>query len=170
MSGGVGIVRTGAAARSGRRRLDCAGPGWHPLGASASAADVGRGSRSDGPSPRPGREPVVGHALDRAARHRRPARPHRPPAGSDGAPVLCTVVCRFDAAAEGRAAAGRFDVADSYAPAGGRPVGPAAGRATRPGGRRLDPLQGKTPRARAEARASGRGHPDRGGRSHDRVG
>ena len=31
-------------------------------------------------------------------------------------PVLCTVVCRFDAAAEGRAAAGRFDVADSYAP------------------------------------------------------
>jgi len=28
MSGGVGIVRTGAAARSGRRRRDCAGAGW----------------------------------------------------------------------------------------------------------------------------------------------
>ena len=43
MSGGSGIVRTGAAARCGRRRHDCAGAGWHPLGASASAADVGRG-------------------------------------------------------------------------------------------------------------------------------
>ena len=85
MSDGVGIVRTGAAARCGRRRLDCAGAGWHPLGASASAADVGRGSRSDGPSPRPGRGPAVGHALDRAARHRRQARPHRSPAGPDGA-------------------------------------------------------------------------------------
>jgi len=67
-------------------------------------------------------------------------------AGSDGAPVLCTVVCRFDPPAEGRAAAGRFDVADSYAPCWwDAPAGPAAGHATRPGGRRLDPLQGKTP-------------------------
>ena len=49
-------------------------------------------------------------------------------------PVLCTVVCRFDAAAEGRAAAGRFDVADSYAPCWwDAPAGPAAGHATRPG-------------------------------------
>ena len=40
MSGGSGIVRTGAAARYGRRRRDCAGAA--SLGASASAADVGR--------------------------------------------------------------------------------------------------------------------------------
>ena len=31
MSGEVGIVRTGATARSGGRRLDLAGAGWHPL-------------------------------------------------------------------------------------------------------------------------------------------
>ena len=55
-------------------------------------------------------------------------------------PVLCTVVCRFDAAAEGRAAGGRFDVADSYAPSWwdarsdprqGTLLGPGAGGWTR---------------------------------------
>ena len=48
-------------------------------------------------------------------------------------PVLCTVVCRFDAAAEGRAAAGRFAVADSYAPCWGQGTlpGPGAGGWTR---------------------------------------
>ena len=71
-------------------------------------------------------------------------------------PVLCTVVCRFDAPGQGRAAAGRFDVADSYAPCWWDP--------------RSDPLQGKTPRVRAEARASARDTTDRGSRSHDRVG
>ena len=79
-------------------------------------------------------------------------------------PVLCTVVCRFDAPGQGRAAAGRFDVADLLRPLLG------AGHATRPWGRRLDPLQGKTPAGAAETRASGARTPDRGGRSHDRVG
>ena len=61
-------------------------------------------------------------------------------------PVLCTVVCRFDGPAGGRAAAGRFDVEDLLRPCWwDAPAGPAAGHATRPGGRRLDPLQGKTP-------------------------
>ena len=56
-------------------------------------------------------------------------------------PFPCTVVCRFDPPAEGRAAAGRFDVADSYAPCWWDPrsdprqgtlpdPGPAAGPAT----------------------------------------
>ena len=66
----------------------------------------------------------------------------------------------FDAPAEGRAAAGRFDVADSYAPSWwDAPAGPVAGHATRPGGRRLDPLQGKTPRARLRHGPRARGHP-----------
>jgi|GEM_PF-6695759 len=146
MSGGFGIVRTGATARSGRRRLDCAGPGWHPLGASASAADVGRGSRSDGPSPRPGREPAVGHALDRAACHRRRARRHRSPAGPDGAtgPVHRGLPVRRAGrgASRGRPVRRRGLLRPCWWDA---PAGPAAGHATRPGGRRLDPLQGKTP-------------------------
>ena len=119
------------------------GPGWHPLAlrprrrTSVAAAtdhrivlDEGRSSviRWIGLHVTGGKRGHIGRPRARMER-----------------PVLCTVVCRFDAAAEGRAAAGRFDVADSHAPAGGRPVGPAAGRATRPGGWRLDPLQGKTP-------------------------
>ena len=56
-------------------------------------------------------------------------------------PFRSTVVCRFDAPAEGRAAASRFDVADSYTPllrdARSDPrQGPLLGL----GGRRLDPL------------------------------
>ena len=61
-------------------------------------------------------------------------------------PVLCTVVCRFDAPAEGRAAAGRFDVADSHAPAGGTP-GRTRGRA-----RYLGPGAGGWTRCRARPR------------------
>ena len=170
MSGGVGIVRTGAAARSGRRRRDCAGAGWHPL------ARRPRRRTSVAVAAATDHRIVLDESLssvmrsDRAARHRRPARRHRPPAGPDGAtgPVHRGLPVRR--AGRGRAAAGRFDVADSYAPAGGRPVGPAAGHATRPGGRRLDPLQGKTPRARLRQGPRARGHPDRGSRSHDRVG
>ena len=85
-------------------------------------------------------------------------------------PVLCTVVCRFDAPAEGRAAAGRFDVADSYAPCWwDARSDPRQGTLPGPGGRRLDPLQGKTPRARLRQGPRG-ADPDRGSRSHDRVG
>jgi len=128
-------------------------------------------SRSDGPSPRPGREPAVGHALDRAARHRRPARPHRSPAGPDGAtgPVHRGLPVRRSGrgASRGRPVRRRGLLRPLLV---GRPVGPAAGHATRPGGRRLDPLQGKTPRARLRQAPRARGHPDRGGRSHDRVG
>jgi hypothetical protein len=71
-------------------------------------------------------------------------------------PVLCTVVCRFDAPAEGRAAAGRFDIVDSYAPCWwDARSDPRQGTLPGPGGRRLDPLQGKTPAGAAETRASG---------------
>ena len=150
------MFRSGPAARCGRRRRDCAGAGWHPLGASASAADIGRGSRSEGTSHRPGREPVVGHALDRAARHRRPARPHRPPCGLgwSARPVHRGLPVR----PAGRGASR------------GRPVRrhgllrpllvghPRQDTLPRPGGRRLDPLQGKTPQdpaGAAETRASG---------------
>ena len=116
MSGGSGIVRTGAAARCGRRRRDCAGAGWHPLArrprrrtsvAVAAATDhrivldesLSSVMRSVGLHVTGGQRGDTGRPRGRMER-----------------PVLCTVVCRFDAPAEGRAAAGRFDVADSYAP------------------------------------------------------
>ena len=147
---------TGAAARSGGRRRDCAGAGWHPLGASASAADVGRGAAATDHGIVQGRGPVVGHALDRAAGHRRPARRHRPPAGPDGAPVPVhrglPVRRAGRGASRGRPVPRRGLLrallvdARSY---------PRQGTSTRSGGRRLDPLQGKTPRALGETRPSG---------------
>jgi len=158
------LFRSGPAARSGRRRRDCAGAGWHPLGASASAADIGRGSRSEGTSHRPGREPVVGHALDRAARHRRPARPHRPPCGLgwSARPVHRGLPVRpagrgasRGRPAEGRAAAGRFDVADSYAPSWWAP-GRTRGRARYPAREpAAGPAAGQDPAGATETRASG---------------
>jgi len=140
MSGGVGIVRTGAAARSGVGVLTVPAPAGIPLArrprrrtsVAVAAAKAHRivldeslssVMRSIGLHVTGGQRGHIGRL-----------------AGSDGAPVLCTVVCRFDPPAEGRAAAGRFDVADSYAPAGGTPrrdprqgtlLGPGAGGWTR---------------------------------------
>ena len=154
MSGRFGIVRTGAAARNGRRRRDCARPWLASLGASASAADVGR--RSDGPSHCPGREPVVGHALDRAARHRRPARPHRPPCGLGWSARSCAPWSAGSSAGRGRAAAGRFDVADSYAPCWwDARSDPRRGTLPRPGAGGWTRCRARPRRARAETRASG---------------
>ena len=164
MSGGSGIVRTGAAARCGRRRRDCAGAGWHPLArrprrrtsvAVAAATDqrivldesLSSVMRSVGLH-------VTGGQRDDTGRPR--ARMERP--------VLCTVVCRFRRAGP-RASRGRPVRRRGLL----RPL-LGAGHATRPGGRRLDPLQGKTPRARLRQGPRARGHPDRGSRSHDRVG
>ena len=64
-------------------------------------------------------------------------------------PFLCTVVCRFDAPAEGRDAAGRFHVADSYAPCWWTP-GRTRGRALL-----LGPGAGGWTRCRARPRGRG---------------
>ncbi len=154
MSGGSGIVRTGAAARCGRRRRDCAGAGWHPLARRPRrpAASVAVAAATDHRIVLDeGRSSVIRwiglHVTggQRGDTDRLPTRMERP--------VLCTVVCRFDAPGQGRAAAGRFAVADLLRPLLG------AGHATRPWGRRLDPLQGKTPRARLRQGPRARGHP-----------
>ena len=169
MSGGSGIVRTGAAARYGRRRRDCAGAA--SLGASASAADVGRVAAAtdhrivlDESLPSVMRWiglHVTGGQRDDIGRPR--VRMERP--------VLCTVVCRFRRAGRGASRGRPVRRRGLLRPLlVGCPVGPAAGHATRPWGRRLDPLLGKTPRGRLRQGPRARGHPDRGGRSHDRVG
>ena len=131
MSGGVGIVRTGAAARSGVGVLTVPAPAGIPLArrprrrtsVAVAAAKAHRivldeslssVMRSIGLHVTGGQRGHIGRL-----------------AGSDGAPVLCTVVCRFDPPAEGRAAAGRFDVADSDAPSWWAP-GRTRGRARYP--------------------------------------
>jgi len=155
MSGGVGIVRTGAAARSGVGVLTVPAPAGIPLArrprrrtsVAVAAAKAHRivldeslssVMRSIGLHVTGGQRGHIGRL-----------------AGSDGAPVLCTVVCRFDPPAEGRAAAGRFDVADSYAPswwAPGRTRGRARYSARGPA---AGPAAGQDPAGAAETRASG---------------
>ena len=150
MSGGSGIVRTGATTRSGRWRLDCTGAGWHPL------------------ARRPLR-PAASVAVAAATDHRIVLDEGLPSvirwiglhvtggqrggigrlAGPDGAtgPVHRGLPVRRAGrgASRGRPVRRRGLLRPCWWDA---PAGPAAGHATRPGGRRLDPLQGKTPRAR----------------------
>ena len=172
MSGGSGIVRTGAAARCGRRRRDCAGAGWHPLArrprrrtsVAVAAATAHRVVLDESLPSVMGSIGLHVTGGQRGDTCRPRARMERP--------FPCTVVCRFDAPAEGRAAAGRFDVEDLLRPCWWAAPGRTRGRETLPG-----PGAGGWTRCRARPRGRGlrqgpraRGHPDRGSRSHDRVG
>ena len=173
MSGGFGIVRTGATARSGGRRLDRAGAGWHPL------------------ARRPRRRTSVAVAT---------ATEHRTVLDESLSSFMRTIWLHVTGGQQGDIGRllARMERARSFPVHRALPVrragrGASRGRPVRRRGllrpswwdARSDPRQGTLlgpgaggwTRCRARPRGRGlrqgprsRGHPDRGSRSHDRVG
>ena len=170
-SGGVRHCQDRRSRPLRRRRRGCAGVGWHPLARrprrrTSVAVAAATAHRIVLDESLPSVMGSIGLHVTGSKRGR-----HRPPAGPDGAtvPVHRGLPVRRAGrgASRGRPVRRRGLLRPLLV---GRPVGPAAGHATRPwaGGRTR--LQGKTPRARLRQGPRARGHPDRGSRSHDRVG